>query len=96
MLKRSVVIFAAAAFLGGAMPTQTAQAEDDIWDLMDPSWWYDEMFDNDNDDWWRYRHHRYNPYWGSPYMGSPYGGSPQVIVILQEPERQNTRIKPPE
>ena len=48
MLKRIVVIFTAAAFFGGALPTQIARA-DDIWDLMDPSWWYDEMFDDDDD-----------------------------------------------
>ena len=82
MLKRTVVIFAAAAFFGGSVPTQTAQAGDDIWDLMDPSWWADEVFDDDDDDdWWYYQHHRYSPYWGGPY-----GRSPQVIVIQQEPE----------
>ena len=39
MLKRTVVIFAAAAFFWGAVPTQSALArdyydDDDIWDLM--------------------------------------------------------------
>jgi len=82
MLKTTVVIFAAAAFFGGAIPTQIAQAGDDIWDLMDPSWWADEVFDNDDDDdWWYYQQYRYNPYWGAPY-----GRRPQVIVIQQEPE----------
>ncbi len=95
MLKRTVVIFAAAAFFGGAVPTQTAQAEDDIWDLMDPSWWADEVFDNnyDDDDWWYYRHHRYSPYWGGPY-----GLRRPLIVIQQQPEtkQQNPEIKLPE
>ena len=93
MLKRTVVIFAAAAFFGGAVPTQTAQAGDDIWDLMNPSWWADEMFDDDDDDWRYYRHRLYNPYWGAPY--SQY---PQVIVIQPEPEtkNQNPDIRVPE
>ena len=99
MLKRTVVIFAAVAFFGGAVPTQTAQAwddhDDDIWDLMDPSWWADEIFDDDDDDddWWYYRHHPYSPYWGGPYVQHP-----QVIVIQQQPEttEQNPEIRLPE
>ena len=94
MLKRTVVILAAAAFFWGTVPTQTAQARDDISDLMDPSWWADEVFDDDNDDdWWYYQHHRYSPYWGSPY-----GRSPQVIVIQQEPEteQQYPEVRLPE
>ena len=81
MLKRTVVIFAAAAFFGGAVPTQTAQAGDDIWDLMNPSWWADEVFDNNDDDWRYYRRHHYNPYWGPPYAQHP-----RVIVIQPEPK----------
>jgi hypothetical protein len=84
MLKRTVVIIAAAAFYGGAVPTQTAQArdynDDDIWDLMDPSWWADEFFDDD-DDWRYYQHRPYSPYWGPPYAQHP-----RVIVIQPEPE----------
>jgi len=94
MLKRTVVIFAAAAFFGGALPTQTAQAGDDIWDLMNPSWWADEIFDNnhDDDDWWYYQHYRYGPYWGGAYDQYP-----QVIVIQQEPETaQNPETRRPE
>ena len=59
MLMKSVVIFVAAAFFGGAVPTQTAQArdyygDDDIWDLMNPSWWADEFFDDDETKAWFY------------------------------------------
>jgi hypothetical protein len=91
MLNRTVVIFAAVAFFGGTVPTQTAQArdyydDDDIWDLMNPAWWAEEMFDDDDDDWWRYRHHRYGPYWGNPYPRQP-----QVIVINPEPETTEQR-----
>jgi hypothetical protein len=81
MLKRTVVIFAAAAFFGGAVPTQTAQAGDDIWDLMNPSWWADEMFDDNDDDWRYYRRHHYAPYWGGPY-----GGSRPLYVIVRQPD----------
>jgi hypothetical protein len=104
MLKRTVCIFAAVAFLGAAVPTQTAQArdyyyedDDDFWDMMDPSWWADEFFGDDDDDWWRYRHHRYSPFWGGPYWGSPYGMRPPVIVI-QQPENnpQDSGTRPPE
>jgi hypothetical protein len=77
MLKRTVVIFTAAAFIGGAVPTQIVQADDDIWDLMDPSRWADEIFDNnDDDDWWYYRHHAYSPYWRGPYVQHP-----RLIVV---------------
>jgi len=98
MLKKTVIIFAAAALFEGAVPNQTAQAsdyygdDDDIWDLMNPSWWADEFFD-DNDD-WRYNQHRlYSPYWPPPY-----GQHPQVIVIQPEPETkiQNPEIRVPE
>ena len=96
MLKRTVVIITAAAFFGGTVPTQTAQArdyyDDDIWDLMDPSWWADEFFDDDGD--WRYygRHH-YSPYWAPPYAQHP-----RIIVIQPGPETkpQYPEIKPPE
>ena len=98
MLKRTVVIFAAAAFFGGTVPTQFAQArdyyndDDDIWDLMDPSWWADEIFDNNDDDWRYYRRYRYNPYWGGPY-----GWRPPVIVIQQpEAKKEHPEIRPPE
>jgi len=98
MLKRTVFILVAAALLGGAVPTQTAQAwddhdDDDIWDLMDPSWWADEIFDNDDDDddWWYYRHHPYSPYWGGPYARQP-----QVIVIQPETEPQNPEPRLPQ
>ena len=110
MLKRTVVILAAAAFLWVAVPTQTAQArgyydyyddDDEFWDLMNPGWWYDEMFDDD-DDWRYYRHHPYNPYWGGPYgwgspygWGGPYGGRPPVIVIEQQPDPQNPETRLP-
>jgi hypothetical protein len=93
MLKRTVVILAAAAFFWGTVPTQTAQAGDDMWDLMDPSWWADKMFDDDHDDWLYYRHHRYSPYWGAAY-----GQRPRVVVVLQQPETkaQNPETRPPE
>ena len=91
MLKRTVVIFAAAAFIGGAVPTQIAQADDDIWDLMDPSWWADKIFDDD-DDWWYYRYHHYSPYWGGNYVQHP-----QLIVIeQQETEQQKPETRLPE
>ena len=106
MLKKTVVIFAAASFLAGALPTQTVQArdyyddyydDDDLWDMMNPSWWYDEMFEDDDDDWRYYRRHRYNPYWGGPYWGGPYGMRPPVIVIPQpETKSQNHETRPPE
>lgn len=94
MLKRTVVIFAAATFFWGAAPTQTAQAGDDIWDLMDPTWWMDEMFDDDDDDWRRYRHRYANPYWGVPYGWYP----PPVRVIVQQPETdpQTPETEPPQ
>jgi hypothetical protein len=93
MLKRTVVILAAAAFFWGTVLTQTAQARDDVWDLMNPSWWADKVFDNDHDDW---RHYRYHPY--SPYWGNPYGQQPRVIVVLQQPDTmaQNPETRPPE
>ncbi len=96
MLKRTVVILAAAALLGATALTQTARADnDDIWDMMDPSWWADEIFDNDDDDdWWRYQRYRYSPYWGGPYGWQ----RPPVIVIQQPPqtEQQNPGTRPPE
>jgi hypothetical protein len=84
MLKRTVVIFAAAAFFGGALPTQTAQAGDDIWDLMNPSWWADEVFDNNDDDWRYYRRHHYNPYWGGHYGVN----RPQYVIVLQSETKE--------
>lgn len=94
MLKRTVIIFAAAAFLGGTAPTQTVRAGDDIWDLMDPSWWYDEMFDDDDDDdWRRYRNPLYNPYWGGPYYWRP---PPYVIHIQTDTEPQAPEVEPPD
>jgi len=93
MLKRTVVIFAAAAFFGGAVPTQTAQAGDDIWDLMNPSWWADEVFDNNDDDWRYYRRHYYNPYWGAHYGGN----RPQYVIVLpSETKEQYPEIDLPE
>jgi hypothetical protein len=93
MLKRTVVIFAAAAFFGGAVPTQTAQAGDDIWDLMNPSWWADEVFDNNDDDWRYYRRHHYNPYWGAHYGGY----RPQYVIVLpSETKEQYPEIDLPE
>jgi len=93
MLKRTVVILAAAAFFWGTAPTQTAQAGDDMWDLMDPSWWADKLFDDDHDDWSYYRYHRYSPYWGAPYAQRP-----RVIVVLKQPETEalNPETRPPE
>ena len=92
MLKRTVIISAAVAFFGGVLPIQIAQAGDDIWDLMNPSWWYDEMFDDNDDDRWYYRHHRFNPYWGG------YRRYPTVYVIQQQPETntQYPEIEPPD
>jgi hypothetical protein len=88
-----VVILAAAAFFWGSLPTQTAQARDDMLDLMNPSWWADKIFDDDDDDWRYYRHHAYNPYWAGPY-----GQQPRLIVIQQQPdtEAQNPETRLPE
>jgi hypothetical protein len=93
MLKRTVVILAAAAFFWGTVPTQTAQARDDMWDLMDPSWWADKIFDDDDDDWLYYRHPPFRTYWGGPYARRP-----QVIVIQQQPDtkEQNPATRLPE
>jgi hypothetical protein len=65
---------------------------------MDPSWWYDEMFDDEDDDWWRYRHPLYNPYWGGPYWGGHHGWQrpPYVIHIKPETEPQAPEVEPPE
>jgi hypothetical protein len=92
MIKRTVVILAAAAFFWGTVPTQTAQARDDISDLMDPSWWVDKIFDDDHDDWRYYRHHAYNRYWGGPYAQQP------RVIVIQPPETvaQNPETRPPE
>ena len=94
MLKRTVVIFAAAAFFGGGVPTQTAQAGDDIWDLMDPSWWADEIFDdNDDDDWWYYQRHHYNRYWAGHYGRY----SPRYVIVLPpQKKKQYPELGPPE
>ena len=91
MLKRTVVILAAAGFFWGTVPTQTAQAGDDMWDLMDPSWWADKIFDDDDDDWWYYRNYRYSPYWGAPYAQHP------RVIVIQPPETvaQNPETRPP-
>jgi hypothetical protein len=98
MLKRTVVIVAAATLFWGTIPTQTVQArdyyddDDDIWDLMNPSWWADEIFDNnDDDDWRHYQHYRYSPYWGGPYVLYP-----RVIVIQPETTEQNPETRLPE
>ena len=95
MLNRTVVIFAAAALFWGTVPTQTARAGDDIWDLMDPSWWANEIFDDDDhyDDWRYSRYPHYSPYWGGPY-----GQHPRVIVMVQPPETeaQNPETRLPE
>lgn len=98
MLKTNVVMLAAAALIASTAPTRTIQAGDDIWDMMDPSWWADEFFDNDDDeDWWRYQRRLYNPYWGGPYMGGPYGWQrPYVIHIQTETEPQEPEVEPPE
>lgn len=97
MLKKTVLIIAAAALSGGALPTQTSLAGDDIWDMMNPSWWYDEMFDDDDDKWWRrYRYHPYNPYWGGPYGGYPPPYEPYVIHIQPETASQDPEIERPE
>lgn len=73
MLKKTVISMAVAAFLGGAVETQVAYADDDIWDLMNPAWWVDQMDDDDDD--WRYWRHGPGPYgYGSPYgWGYPPG-----------------------
>jgi hypothetical protein len=93
MLKRTVVILAAAAFFWGTAPTQTARAGDDIWDLMNPSWWADKIFDDDHDDWGHYRYRPYSPYWNRPYVQRP-----QLIVIQQQPDtkEQNPETSLPE
>jgi hypothetical protein len=98
MLKRTIIIFTAAALFWGTIATQTARArdyyddDDDIWDMMDPSWWADEFFDDDDDDdWWYYRHPPYNPYWGAPYVQQP-----RVIVIQPETKPQNPETRLPE
>ena len=46
---KTVLHIAAVALLVGVAPIQTATG-DDMWDMMDPSWWYDEFFDDDDDE----------------------------------------------
>jgi hypothetical protein len=94
MLKRIVVTIAASAFLWWVVPVQADhhRGRDDIWDLMDPSWWADEIFDNNDkyDDWWYYRHHQYSPYWRGPYGWHP------PLIIIQEPTETNNQNPEPE
>jgi hypothetical protein len=61
-----------------------------MWDLMNPSWWVDKVFDDDHDnDWW---YDRYSPY--SPYWGAPYRQRPRVIVVLQQPDTKKKLPRP--
>ena len=75
MWKKTVVALGVTSLLLGAMQSRVAIAGDDIWDLMNPAWWFD-----DDDDDWRYGYygpgpHAYGPYgWGAPppYYGYAY------------------------
>ena len=72
MLKKMPVSVAVAALLSAGLEAQVAQADDDIWDLMNPAWWIDQMDDDDDD--WRYRRHAPGPYGYGPYgWGYPPG-----------------------
>ncbi len=89
MLNKTLLSIAAAALLGGVVETRVAYAGDDIWDLMNPGWWMDQIDDDDDD--WRYR--RYGP---GPYgFGSPYGwGYPAGYGYPPPPAAK--KKKPPE
>jgi len=89
MLRNTTVSLAAAAFFGGVLQTQVATADDDIWDLMNPGWWIDQM-DDDDDDYWRYRRYGAGPYaYGGPYgWGYPppyYAQSMQTAKKKKQP-----------
>jgi hypothetical protein len=74
---------ALAVLSGMAAKVPPAVAADDIWDLMNPAWWFG-LTDDDDDDWryWAYGPGRYYGYghgypgwrwphgWGSPWYGS--------------------------
>lgn len=84
---------------------QLAQADNDIWDMMNPAWWMG--LDDDDDDWryWRYGPGRYArgwPYgWGGPYgygWGGPYGGYPGYYGHARHGawnQSDNTQREPP-
>jgi hypothetical protein len=90
MLRKPIFSMAVAVFFWGLLQAQTAQAGDDIWDMMNPAWWADK-FDDDDDDWdyWRYGPDSYyhgGPYgWGyPPYPGYPY--PPQQAPKKKQPD----------
>lgn len=88
MQKKPVFSIAVAVFLWAAIQTQTVQARDDIWDLMNPAWWVDQFDDDDDWDAW---HHGPDPYvyggpygWGyAPYSGYPF--PPQPSAMKKQP-----------
>lgn len=88
MVKKTLISMVVATFLGGAVESRIAVA-DDMWDLMNPGWWIDQMDDDDDDDW---RYWRYGP---GPYgYGSPYGwGYPPGYAF---PPQQPVKKKQPE
>lgn len=89
MQKKSLISLAAAAFLGGVVQTQVAVAGDNVWDLMNPGWWFDQ-FDDDDDD-WRYW---YGP---GPYgYGHPYGYGYPYPPAYGFPPQQPAKKKQPE
>ncbi len=83
MLNKTLISIAAATFLGGVVETRAAYAEDDIFDLMNPGWWIDQM--DDDDDNWRYRRHGPGPYgFGSSYGWGYPGGYRYPTSARQE------------
>jgi len=89
MLKKTQVAGAVALAMGLAVGTSSVQADDDMWDMMNPAWWMG-LDDDDDDDWkyWvygpgRYYRHGYGgPYgyggYGYPGYGYGYRGYPQA------------------
>lgn len=94
MLKKTVASLAVAAFFGGAVQTQVAQADnDDIWDLMNPAWWADR-FDDDDDD-WRYRYYDYGPgryAYAGPYGWGYPGYNPQNLMQTKKKQPPAPRL----
>lgn len=89
MLKKTVLSMAVAAILGGVVETRIVQADDDMWDLMNPAWWIDKMDDDDDDD-WRYWRHGYGPYG----YGGPYGWGYPPPYAFQQPQKPSQKKQP--
>ena len=84
------MVGAAAIGLAGSAAPNVALA-DDIWDMMDPTWWLG--LDDDDDAWryWRYgpgRYGRGGPYgWGGPYAWGMYPPYPPPHAHAQQTRR---------